>query len=523
MNKYFLAIVVWGVFLPSCMTVGKDYVKPYTVTPEGYSMKGEMVGENAPSDPWTLAVLADNEDPIGGSAMWWEQFGDDTLTKLILRARKANHNIYIARKRISENWHQRGVIASYLYPEVKFQGRDEYGIAEYDTDKVDVEISRTYYENHQMIYGWELDVFGKIKRQVESLEAGYDAKIEGWRDAMAFISGEVAISYIAYRTLERRLEVADLSKEIFFEIKDRMEKRRALGVASDMELAEATARFKTSAALVPQLEQERLVVRNRIAFLTGGDVLKVQALLDKGSGVPTPPKKIMTGVPADLLRSRPDVRRAERNMASRTALVNVAIGNLYPTFTISGILKYEHLLGSSVDDVLDRVVTIGSTTRWRLLNGNSDSHRIMEQEAFLDQAVGEYRRVVAQAVVDVEDAMARLHYTKKRLGLLSDAREAHFKTGELMNDAYDAGEVELRRLLNAQLDYIQTLDEETATEGRWAAHSVRLFRALGGGELSGVPQQYKHYKSTGRRGFWSFLPWGREKDQAIQPDRIMRP
>ena len=191
-------------------------------------------------------------------------------------------------------------------------------------------------------------------------------------------------------------------------------------------------------------------------------------------------------------------------MAAQVARIGIAEANLYPELSISGALTYEYLRQGMTTAILDRVLGIGANLKWRLFHGCADCHRIKENEALLDQVIGVYQQVILAAVTDVENAMTRLHYTKQRYAMLSRARESQKKAAELMQEAYLTGEVDLRRLLNAQQDYIAAYDEEVATEGRRAAHSVRLFRALGGGELAGVPDK-KHYQSLAKKGFWSFL------------------
>jgi len=365
------------------------------------------------------------------------------------------------------------------------------GILDFDSRGVDVNPGDSQGRLAQLQYGWELDLFGKIKRQTEAAEGDYEATIEGWRDALVFVTSEVAISYIAYRTLERRIEVAVEGRQNFLAIKNKIQGRLEVGVASRLEMEESTARFKTSEALIPQLTQEKIVVRNRLAQLLAIDPGQMQRILSKKQAIPSPPKSIATGFPVDLLRSRPDIRRAERQMAAQVARIGVAEANLYPELSISGALTYEFLRQGITTTILDRVLGIGANLRWRLLNGCANCHRIKENEALLDQAIGVYQQVILQAIADVENSMARIHYNKRRLAILEEASAAHKKTVELMNEAYLAGEVDLQRLLNAQQDYLTTLDEQYATEGRRSADAVSLFKALGGGELAGVPDQ-KH-------------------------------
>ena len=449
------------------MTVGPDYEPPAVLLP----------------DAWTMSIQADNNSAITGAQRWWRKFNDPTLNKLITQSREANPNINIAKARITESWHQRSVLAAAWYPHSDFSGRDNYGIADYDRGGINWGRSDTIDQYAAIDAGWELDIFGKIKRQVESAEAEYEAKIEGLRDATVFINGEVALHYIAYRTLEQRLNVAREGVANYRNINNMIETLREEGLANDIDVHETSARLKTTEAEIPRLEEEKTVVRNRLAALLAIAPGDIQSWLAKHQKIPTPPSSIATGFPAELLRSRPDVRRAERKIASHSALIGVATASLYPELSISGAIKFEYLREAGVLSTFDRLIGLGPSLKWRLFHGCADRSRIKEFESKFDQAIMIYNSTIIEAITQVENSMARIHYTKKRLSILEKATDDYQKASSLMVEAYQAGEVDLKRLLNSQDDFIRTKDEMIATKGRRAAHSVRLFKALGGGEL----------------------------------------
>ncbi|MBK1832023.1 efflux transporter outer membrane subunit [Verrucomicrobiaceae bacterium R5-34] len=459
------------------MTVGPDYEKPEIQLP----------------DAWTASIQQDNQSAITGSQHWWRKFHDPTLNRLIAISRQANPNIRIARARIAESWHQRSVLAAAWYPHSDFTARDEHGLGTFDESGVQWDVGSSQAQLVQLDAGWELDFFGRIKRQVESANAEYEAKIEGWRDAMVFINSEVALHYIAYRTLEKRISVAYEAKDNYTKIKDMIAQRLQDGVANQIELHEATARLKSSEAEIPRLQQETIVVRNRLAALLAVSPGKMKSLLVRNQSIPTPPNSIATGFPAELLRSRPDVRRAERKVAAQSAQIGVATANLYPQLSLSGAITYEYLRRGVTIETLYKTIGLGPSLKWRIFHACADQHRIREQESKLTQAITLYESTILNAVTQVENSMTRLHYNKKRLRLLQQATDEHHSAAELMIEAYQAGQVDLRRLLNAQQDYITNKDETIATQGRHSAHSVRLFKALGGGEL---PQPRKQEEAN---------------------------
>lgn len=495
-----LSIFTYLVLLLSgCMTVGPDYEQKNVLVP----------------DSWTAEIVADNESAVSGSVLWWYKFGDPVLNRLIQRARIANPNINIAEKRATEGWHQRKVLEAALYPKVDLFGRDEYGILTYDKDYIDIDPGASHGNLSQVQFGWDLDIFGKTKRGVEAAGRNYESKVEAWRDVMVFITSEVALSYISYRTLQERIKVAEEGRDHFQQIKGKIDLRKELGVSSALELKLAEARYKASEAALPRLRQELEIARNRLAELTAMSGTEMNARLAKGSGIPTPPESISVGFPAELLRSRPDVRQSEREIARATAEVGVAEAELFPDLSISGALTYEFLRQGLTTTILDRVLGIGATLRHKVFRKCREQHRIKEFEAKLDQTILERQQVILRALRETEDSMTLLRYAKKRLGILENAAVASKEAADLMEDAYIVDEVDLQRMLNARQDYITIKDEQVATQGRRAMHSIRLFKALGGGELAGQPE----YKDQPLRNKGSDIVNPRHKTEPIFPPK----
>ncbi len=457
------------------MTVGPDYETPYVNTP----------------DAWTASMTTDQHAPFTGSQRWWKKFNDPAIHKLIALARVQNPNIKIASARIIEGWHQRHVLSAAWYPGVDFEGRDDHGILSYNREGVDIDFNDSNGQLAEIQVGWEIDFFGRIKRQVEAAEAVYAARVEGMRDIGVFIYSEVILHYIAYRTLEKRLATANESVQIFKKIERMIHIRHEEGISSKLELFEAKARLSASEADVPRLQQELKTVALRLAGLLDVQPKDIKQYLPRGKSIPVPPRSISVGSPSDLLRSRPDIRSAERRIAAQSARIGIATANLYPQLSLSGALSYEFLRQGVSTETLTRTLGLGPSLRWRIFHACADRHRIREQDALLSQAIDFYEKTVLDAITDVEVSITRLDHTKKRYKKLTQARDQYKQAADLMLDAYELGEVDLRRLLNAHRDYIIFKDESYASKGRIAAHAVRLYKALGGGELPspGDPKQ----------------------------------
>lgn len=458
---------LFSLCLSSCTTVGPDYEEPFVKVP----------------DAWTESIATDQRRAFNGSQLWWKKFNDSSIHSLITLAKTQNPNIKIAASRIIEGWHQRHVLSAAWYPNSNINAKDNYGLLTYDNNQIDWEPNSSHSQLAQLDVGWEIDFFGRVKRQVEAAEAEYASRIEGMRDISVFIYSEVVLHYIAYRTLEKRLNTSYESIGIFKKIKQIINERLEEGISSELELAEATARLNASEAEIPRLKQELKTVELRLANILGLQPKDIKPYLKKNRSIPTPPYSIATGSPADLLRSRPDIRRAERKIAAQSARIGIATANLYPQLSISGALTYEYLRQGVSVQTLNRVLGLGPSLKWRIFNANADKHRIKENEAKLTQAIDFYEKTILNAITDVEVSITRLDQTKKRYKKLTRARDNFKKAADLMFDAYDTGEVDLRRLLNAHRDYIFYKDECHASKGRIAAHAVRLYKALGGGVL----------------------------------------
>lgn len=457
--------------LSSC-TVGPDYEEPEIVLP----------------DSWTAAIRQDLGSAISGSQHWWYKFGDEDLNGLIARARKASPNIRIAQKRIDQAWYQRGVLSAAFYPKIEFDSRDDYGMGSFSTRGIRLDPFESHGNLTRLNYGWELDVFGRIKRQTQAAEAEWQARYEGYRDVQVFITAEVALDYIAMRALEGRLEVARGASASFKRIYDLIQIRFEEGISAKVEVKEAQSRYQAAAAEVPQLQKELALVRNKLAGLLAIHPGQLDRYLSEGE-IPVPPSSIAVGFPLELLRSRPDIRRAERRIVNQTALVGVATANIYPQLSISGAIRYQILERGSVIELLERVIGIGGNFRQRIYNACADQYRIAEQNELLKEAIIVYEKTIIDAVTEVEDALSSLNYESERLDLLDKAAASQQETADLLFESYKAGLVDVRRLIIGYQDAAFINDERLATEGRRAAHAVRLFKALGGGELP-APEKF---------------------------------
>lgn len=466
-------ILLLAAFMCGCKPVGPDYKPPNTTIP----------------DVWTRILKEERNANQTGSQAWWADFHDPDLNRLIEIAKNNNPDLKESYARIKESWQQRRVIAAALFPHSDLLNKKSFGLGTFDNSGINWNIGDSRSALSQADLGWEIDVFGGIRRQVESSTANYESTVEAWRDVHVMITAEVALHYITLRTIDARYAVSQRGQTIYQDIVNLTQTRLEEGVGAKIDVHESSARLKSHIAEMPSIENERAAIISKLSVLTGLYPSQLNQILKNTKPIPALPKSLFTGVPADLLRSRPDIRKAERRLQTQTALIGAATANLYPSLSLSGAITYERSITSGVTDLFRRDLGLGPTLRWRIFHACADIARIKEIEAVFEVELAVYEKTVLQAVAEVEEAMAGIHFETLHLAKLNSALVDYRKTSTLMTESYHSGLVDLRRLINARESALDTETQIVAARGRIAAHAVRLFKALGGGELPS-PKNY---------------------------------
>ncbi len=466
-GRLLLLTFIAGVILslPSCETVGVNYATPGSTVP----------------DAWTLSVQSHLNDDAACLSEWWRSFNDPVLNELIARARADNPDFQIALQRIVEARAQRGVAASTLFPNLET-------VDSYNRVKRSESSGSVFGANPTDVFstglssGWELDVFGGLRRGVESADAATTSSIENYRDVLVTLFADVALNYIDYRTYEERISVANRNIGIQKDSLDLAQSRLDAGLVSKIDVTQARANLETTNAIVPQLQGQLAASRNRLASLTGGFPHTVIKLLNSSHQyIPLPAGKYGMGRPADLLRARPDVRRAERNLASAVAKIGVAESGLYPRFSLTGMLELEALDISDLPNASSSAYTFGPSVRWNLFRSGQIKNEIRVEEARSMQAYAAYEKSVLNAVEEVETSMAGVVTEKVRLSALRRAVSASEDSVELVKQNYTEGLVDFQRVIDSERVLFQNQDVSVTSKGQIARNYVGLYRALGGG------------------------------------------
>lgn len=452
-----------GFALSGCLTVGPDYEAPAVPVP----------------DAWNEALLEDFTSETPMLEAWWAVFEDPQLEALVLRAGVSNRNVRVAAARIQEARALLGVADSQYWPQVGAFG-GVYGT------RVSEEILPGVTDPENTLFqvgvdvGWELDLFGRVRRSVESAEAGLEASMEDYRDIMVLLYAEVATAYIDVRSLQARIEYAEANAAAQEGTLRLTRDRNKAGLVPDLDVSQAELNVASTRSQIPSLRSQLKQTVNRLGVLLGVYPQGLYAELKASVPVPMPPDRVAVGLPAELLRQRPDVRSSERLLASQHARIGVAKAEFYPIFSLPGTFSLDafdagNLNGSAL------AYSLGPSFRWNLFSAGRVRNNVRAEEARTLQALHQYEQVVLEAVSEVESAMAALAEERVRYASLQQAVAAAERSVELVQTLYRGGLTNFQNVLDMERSLAQQQDALASSEGVMSKALIALYTALGGG------------------------------------------
>ncbi len=442
-------------------TVGPDYKPPEVPVPESWSA--------APPE-----VQRDAEAEI---AVWWQRFGDPQLTSLIERAVRNNLDLRQAQARVDEARARRGISAARLWPTADAGTR-----ANFTSGAANPAIGGSSSVFIAALDAfWEIDVFGGTRRSVEAADADVDASVESRRAVLLGLTGAVAATYIELRGLQGRIGAVRGNLEAQRETGELTRAQREFGLASDLDVERARALVAATAAELPPLETARSAATYRLGVLLGESPAALQAELGTDKAIPSAPAEVLTGVPADLMRRRPDLSRAERELAAATARIGEAKADLYPRFTLTGSVG---LRSEDVKDLLQgryNYAALGPNVVWPIFAGGSIMANIDAQNARQQERLANYQQTLLLALEDVENALVRYAREQVRRAALREAVEANREAAILARRLHANGLIEFLDVLVAERSLLESEDRLVTSETAVSTSLVSLYVALGGG------------------------------------------
>jgi len=469
-----LPLVLGILILTGCATVGPDYVPPKKSVSKDWhtQLKGGLTTEEM--DPETLAS-------------WWTTLNDPELSSLIDRAVLGNLDLKKALARVREARARRGVAKADLFPTLDATGSATWSHSSKDTGTG--KTSDLYAASFDA--GWELDIFGGVRRSVEAAGADLLASQEDLRDVLVSLLAEVALNYVEVRTFQTRLNVAEASLGAQSETYQLALWRYQAGLSDELSVQQARYNLENTRSQIPTLRTGLEEATNRIAVLLGEQPGKVHEEVEKQVSIPVTSLKVAVGVPADVLRRRPDVRRAERQLAAQTARIGVATADLYPKFTLSGSIGLEALSLSNLSSYSTWSLSGGPRITWAIFKAGAIRQNIEVQSALQGQYLIAYEAAVLSALEEVENALVAYAEEQQRRQSLSEATQAAQKAVELAQHKYQAGLTDFSNVLDAQRSLLSFQDQLAQSDGTLTSNLVRLYKALGGGWRSMAPDEKK--------------------------------
>lgn len=456
--------------IPACK-VGPTYEIPHMDLPDRYAW--------ADTDSTTPPLEPDH---------WWRQFEDPTLDLIIAIADEENYDLRIAVARVEQYLAEYGIASSELYPDIGV-------MAQYTRNRTPQEdftisgfsLGGTPYNSWRSGAGasWEIDLFGRIARAIEAAQGDLQSSIEDWRYTQVTMRAEVATSYIAIRTLQARLTLARrniASQRRWVEL---VEGQMARGTVTAITLLQARVSLAEAEAALPQLGSSLASETASLALLLGATPGELDGLLASNERIPVPPGDVSVGIPADLLRRRPDVRIAERSLAAATARIGEATAGLYPQLSLTGQFGFGASSFHEMFQWASRAYTAGPQITWDIFNGDRVRSTINQQNALTRQALLRYERTMLQAIGEVESSLVGFTLSAQQRDefarATADARLAY----DLSMQQYEQGVTSALNVISALQSLLEVEDVLLQSRGLAAESLVTLYRSLGGGWTPG--------------------------------------
>ena len=461
-----LLLFLVGVSLVLGCRVGPDFMRPA-----------------APIEPhWKQAPENGLVWASTDTCQWWTEFCDPVMDHFVELAVQNNPDLQEACFRILEARAQRGVVTGELYPEVSATSSYAYKrISGNGSPYVITSAGSFDLYSSGFDAAWEIDLWGKLRRAVEAANADLRGTVDDYNDVLVTLLGDTAAQYVEVRTLQERLRIARENRKSQEETLDLVEKRFHAGLVRELDVAQARFNVHSTAALVPALEAGLERATNRLSILCGEAPRSLEAELGTEGTIPTADHEMLVGVPAELLRRRPDVRSAENEVAAASAMIGVAKADLYPQLSLTGTITVDSTDFVTLFSPLSIAHNVGPSFTWNILNFGRVRNQIGVQRARYHQAVYRYRSTVLSAAEEVENAMAGYAREQDRLRSLRRAVEAAMEAVRLSEVYYRRGVIDFQSVLDSQRQLLRLQEQETGSRAAVTLNRIALYKALGGG------------------------------------------
>ncbi|MCS6852323.1 MAG: efflux transporter outer membrane subunit [Gemmataceae bacterium] len=453
-----------------------------------YVRNGFKVGPNYARPPAPVADHWIDADDVRVRSVptddshWWQVFNDPVLDALVRTAYEQNLTLKEAGYRVLERRALLGIATGRLFPQEQFMN-GSYNRVALSTQVANRQfIAEAFYNQWNYGFGlaWELDFWGRFRRTIEAARAELNASVEDYDQVLVTLVADVASEYVTLRTLQQRLVYARQNVALQRESLKIAQARFKSGQASEVDVNQAQSDVSTTESRVEELEILHREANNRLCVLLGIPPEELRPSLGERP-IPTAPPEVALGIPADLLRRRPDVRRVERQLAAQCARIGVADSLLYPHLSITGSF------GWSAQEFADLFTSqafrgiFAPGFNWNLFNYGRLLNLVRAEDARFQELVAKYQNTVLTANAEVEDGIVNFLRAQRKARLLREAADAELRAVREAITQYRNGLVDFNRVALIQERLVQRQDLLAQAEGEVAQGLIQIYRALGGG------------------------------------------
>jgi multidrug efflux system outer membrane protein len=434
-----------------------------------------------PEVPWldaaeAAAAATATAPPPTAPAEWWQVFGDPVLDRIVAEAQRSNPSVKVAAARIMEARALLGVAGSARYPQLQQANANvlQSGEVVSDADDTDLTSYRAGFD-----IAWELDFWGKVRRGIEAADAAYFASIAEYDDVQVLVAAQAADLYAIIRTVELRLKITHDNAALQQRSLEITERLFRSGNESELDVQQARSLYLGTLSTVPALELSLHQARNALSALLGRPPGTLPELSSGREVIPAAALAVVVDLPASLLRRRPDVRAAEMQLATQSALIGVSQAQLYPSIALVGSLGLASTSLAWSTQTLDWAA--GSTLVWNVFDYGRLRNDVLVQDARFQQLHEVYQDTVLRAARELDDAAVAFAKNKAQVEILEQAVQAARRSLDIATIQYQEGLVDFERVLDSQRSLFSQEERLVATRGAVAQSLVALYRATGGG------------------------------------------
>ncbi|TWT29326.1 Outer membrane protein OprM precursor [Posidoniimonas corsicana] len=424
---------------------------------------------------------------------WWETLGDPVLNGLVQSTYEQNLTLRAAGQRVLQARTQLAITTSGLFPQHQaYEGGythvqrsrrgDLTGLNELNNRlPTPIQIPRTLESwRHGFTLGWEIDVWGRFRRAIEASDARLGESVQNYDAILVSLIADTATAYVQLREYQQRIALAEqsvaLQQSSFGIAKARFDQ----GAVTELDIDQATATLANTKALLPQLSIQQRIANNQLCVLVGLPPANLASRLPPAP-VPAAPAEVVVGIPAELIRRRPDVRAAERRVAAESALIGVATAELYPAFSITGSLGWHASEFSSLFTSAANNGTVGPSFHWNILNYGRIANNVRVQESKFREQVALYQQTVLRANQEAEDAIVSYLQSRELVAALQESVDALKKSSAVAVIQYRNGQVDFNRVATVQSQLVTYQDNLASAQASVALSLIQIYKALGGG------------------------------------------